>query len=430
MVLRNTVWNFAGVGVEMAAAFFLAPFLITRLGEDTYSTFVILGSVVSTMGLLDLGVRGAVGRLVAFHRAKGDLGRVGEILSCSLAVMAGLGLVALAGVAAASAGFAGALRIPAEQAAEARPALLVMGLGLFLSLALNPFDSTLWGFQRFDWLNMVDIPVALLRTGLAMAVVAGGGGLLGLAVVTTGTLAAAGLAKAVLAFRAEPGLALGVGRVTRGAARELFGFSVWVLAGTALRVIRAQAGPFLIARLVVYSLVAPYAIADRLATVPGVVIMTMTGVLAPAATRLFALDRKDEQQRLFVQFGRLTFALAVLLTVLLVALGRPFLGLYIAAKPDVAAAAYPMLVVLALGEFLATATTLARSLILAAAEHRKLAYLGAAELAAVGGLAWLLAEPYGVLGICVALVAPGVLFRGLLPLLLACRITGLSAGRY
>jgi O-antigen/teichoic acid export membrane protein len=430
VVLRNTVWNFAGLAVEMATAFFLAPFLLARLGREGYSTFVILGSVVATLGLLDLGVRAAVGRLIAFHRAKGDLPRVGEILSCSLAVLAGLGVVALAGVAGVSAGFVGAFNVPPEQAGEARPALLVMGVGLFLTLALNPFDATLWGCQRFDWLNAVDIPVALARAGLTVAVVAAGGGLVGLAAVTAGSVAAAGAAKGVLAFRAEPGLAVGLRRVTRSAARELFGFSAWLLAGTVLRVLRTQSGPLLITWLVVFDLVAGYAMADRLATVPAVVIMTMTGVLAPAATRLFALGRRDEQRRLFVLYGRVTLALAVLLTVPLVVLGRPFLGLYLAAKPDVAAEAFPLLVVLAVGEFVASAATIARSLMMVAGEHRKLVYLGAAELAAVGGLAVLLAGPLGAVGVCLAVVVPGVVFRGLWPLLVAGRITGLPARGY
>lgn len=427
MVLRNTVWNTAGLAAEMAAGFLLAPFLYHRLGPETYGLWVVLAALVSFLGLMDMGVRAAAARTLAFHRAKGDAARVGETMATGLALLGGSGAVAFGVMAAAAAGVVGGLDIPPDQAGEARQALVLMGLSVGLTLALCPFDAALWAYQRFDRLNLVNIPVVAVRSGLLVAVAAGGGGVAALAVVTLATVAAGGAAKVVLAARLDPALRPGAARPTRRAARELLGLSVWVLAGTVLQVVRTQAGPLLIARLLGILLVPPFAFANRLAAAPASVLVTLATVYTPVATRAYAEGRRDVLQRLLLTSGKYLFALSLGLTAALVFLGRPLLRLW--AGPELADAAV-LLGVLAAGECLPNTQWVSVAVLGAAGRYRRMAYLYAAELVVMVALVAALFEPLGVLGMCVAVAVPGFLFRGVGILALASAETGLSAGRY
>src|SRR4030095_2276586 len=103
----------------------------------------------------------------------------------------------------------------------------VVGLTLALWRPLNVFDATLWAYQRFDLLNAVDIPVALLRCGLTFLLVGQGHGLVALAWLNLLPLAAAQAAKALLTFRLDRGLRLRPREVRARAAGALYGCGLW-----------------------------------------------------------------------------------------------------------------------------------------------------------------------------------------------------------
>ena len=66
LVARNIVWNWAGMIFEMVAGFLLAPYLVRRLGVTTYGLWIVIGAFTGYFALLDLGLRGSVGRQLAY----------------------------------------------------------------------------------------------------------------------------------------------------------------------------------------------------------------------------------------------------------------------------------------------------------------------------------------------------------------------------
>ena len=66
LIVRNVGWNWLGAATAMVCGFFVAPFLIHHLGDTGYGLWIVIGSLAGYFSLLDFGVRGAVGRHVAF----------------------------------------------------------------------------------------------------------------------------------------------------------------------------------------------------------------------------------------------------------------------------------------------------------------------------------------------------------------------------
>src|SRR5713101_4691627 len=157
IVARNVIWNWAGVGTSMTAGFVVAPFLVHRLGETTYGLWILIASMTGYFGLLDLGIRGSVGRYVAFHRAKNDQEGVNSILSTALAILCGVSFLVLLMALGMSLAFFYLFDVPENLVPGTRVALLIVGLNLAVSLPLDTFSATLWAFQRFDVLNGIDI---------------------------------------------------------------------------------------------------------------------------------------------------------------------------------------------------------------------------------------------------------------------------------
>src|ERR1700730_15716486 len=96
-VARNVIWNWAGMVVGLAVGVVVMPFLIHRLGQESYGLWILIGSLTNYFRLLDLGVRGSVGRYVAFYKAKHDRDGVNRTLSTATVILAGVAILALVG---------------------------------------------------------------------------------------------------------------------------------------------------------------------------------------------------------------------------------------------------------------------------------------------------------------------------------------------
>ncbi|MEO6808985.1 MAG: oligosaccharide flippase family protein, partial [Isosphaeraceae bacterium] len=320
---RNAFWNSMGMAVTMVAGFLVAPFLVHRLGETTYGLWILIASFTSYFGMLDLGVRGSVGRQIAFHRARREPDRVNALLSTATAVLVLAGVLALLGTLGASILFTRLFDVPPEHAAGAYWALWLVGLNLALWLPLNVFDATLWASERFDLLNAVDIGTVLIRTGLTFVLIGRGYGLVTLAWINLISLAGGQAVKGVVSFVADPTLRMSLRLVERGAAHELFGYSVWYFLLSLSRTMTNQLSPMIVGARLGVALVTPYSIASRLVGYAGAMIVACTAVLTPVATALHAQDNRERQRRLFLEGGKYCWVLALFFTVVFLLLGRP-----------------------------------------------------------------------------------------------------------
>lgn len=424
---RNAFWNSAGMAVNMAAGFLIAPFLVHRLGETTYGLWILIASFSSYFGMLDLGVRGSVGRQIAFHRARGASDRVNALLSTATAVLVLAGILALVGTLGASFLFTRLFDVPSEHAAGAYWALWLVGLNLALWLPLNVFDATLWATERFDLLNAVDIGMVLIRTGLTLVLIGQGHGLVTLAWINLFSLAGSHVVKGVVSFVKDPTLRMSPGLVERGAARELFGYSVWYFLLSLSRTVTNQLSPMIVGARLGVALVTPFSIATRLIGYAGAMIVACTAVLTPVATALHAQNNRERQRRLFLEGGKYCCVLALFFTVVFLLLGQPLIVFWMG--PALAPSAR-LLMVLAIGEALPLSQYVTSGMILGMGRHRMLACLGFAEALIAVTLAVVLSNSYGLAGVCVAFAVPAALGRGAVQLVYGCRLIGVSLREY
>jgi O-antigen/teichoic acid export membrane protein len=428
IIARNVLWNWAGTILPMLAGFVVAPFLIHRLGTSTYGLWIVIGSLTGQFGLLDLGVRFSMGRNIAFFRAKNDRASINGLRSTAAAYLSAVAVFGLIiTVALLPVFFLMFPDVPPDQVSEAQLALFLVGLNLSITLPLSIFDATLSAYQRFDLLNGVDIPVLAARVALTFTLIGNGQGLVTLALLTLMTTVVGAAAKAVLCIRMDPGLRLHWSLIGRAAAHDLFGYGIWYLLLSVARVITPQISPMVVGARLGVSWVTPFSIVSRLIGYASSIIIAGTQVLTPVATALHAEEKYKQQQGLIVEGSKYCMALALFFLTLFLFLGEPLLVLWIGPQM---ALAFPLLVVLAVGETLPMAQWITYSIILGMGRHRVLAYLSILENLVAIPLAIAMAEPFGLIGVCLAFTIPGALCRGVFQLIYACRVARLSLWRY
>src|SRR5215813_1056884 len=124
-IIQGVATNWTALVVSLGVAFFLSPFVVLKLGNSTYGVWTLINSLVSYMGLLDFGLRGAVTRFVSRDHAKGHHVEASQAISGALWIRLWLsGLIACVSVSLAI--LAPVLfHIPLETQNAARIALLI-----------------------------------------------------------------------------------------------------------------------------------------------------------------------------------------------------------------------------------------------------------------------------------------------------------------
>src|SRR5205085_8084888 len=94
-IATNILSNWVALALGMAVAFFLTPFVVHHLGNVAYGVWVLVVSLNSYMGLLDLGMRGAVIRFVSKGATQNNDAEAGDAVSGALWIRLWIGFLVL-----------------------------------------------------------------------------------------------------------------------------------------------------------------------------------------------------------------------------------------------------------------------------------------------------------------------------------------------
>jgi O-antigen/teichoic acid export membrane protein len=134
--VRSVLSNWGAYAFAVIITLFLSPFVVHHLGNATYGIWVLISSLTGYLGLLDLGVRGAVTRYVAKFHAQAKNDDASKVVSSSLAIFMVAGVVAiLISLALATLGI-NSFHIPDVYRTPARLVFLIAGVNVAVSVGV------------------------------------------------------------------------------------------------------------------------------------------------------------------------------------------------------------------------------------------------------------------------------------------------------
>jgi O-antigen/teichoic acid export membrane protein len=182
--LLNVFWSWLSALGLILSGVLVAPYLIRTLGADRYGVWVLAWSFVEYFWLIDLGVRPAVVKLAADHRARDDSEGLNYLINTALAYSCGTGAVILVGVSANAAEVARFFHI----ADPSFPFLVhVVSASWAFGMVANVFAAALEGAQRFELTNRLVVVFIVVRGVLLVALVSKGYGLIEMGLVLFAT---------------------------------------------------------------------------------------------------------------------------------------------------------------------------------------------------------------------------------------------------
>ncbi|MGE3510726.1 MAG: oligosaccharide flippase family protein [Vicinamibacterales bacterium] len=416
------------LGVNIVLGVFLMPFTVGRLGTADYGLWMLVASMTYYFQLLDLGYGSGIVRHLADADARHDPDRVNQIASTFFFLYAGLGVLALVGIAGMV--FVVVPRfpnLPSESVIKAQQLLAIMGIRIAVGFPLTVFGAVTTARQRFSLNNTVAIGVAIASALVTYGVLSAGYGLVTLVFATTVvSLLSYGL-YAWTARIALPSLRISRSAFTGSIVREVTTISVYFF----LIDIAVQLG-FNLDNLIVgaamgTTAVAMYAVTLRLAEYQRLLCSQVNGLLFPVFVRLTSGGQRDVLRRATIESTRFSLTLVVGVTVCLLGFGTPLVTAWMG--PAFRGSILPLWVLGAAGIVLVAQGPLG-SVLLGTGRHRFIAFTALAEALVNVALSLVLVRWMGLLGVALGTALPVIVLSAVVLLPAACRVIEMPVGRF
>lgn len=327
-IIKNVLVNWTAFLVTLLTGFWMSPFLIRHLGESVYGVWVLTGSLVGYLGLLDFGITQSIVKYIAEHRARGDQEAINRVITGGLVVFSLVGSVALV----VSFGLAQFFNhffhtgLPDETVAWV---VRLVGLNLAITFPASVFLGVLRGYQRYDVTAATSAASILIRSGFIVWAITHGYGIVLLAAITLVFDVARLAYLTYRVFTINPNIRVGRAFFRREELARLFGHSVWIFLIMVGDQVNFYTDAVVIGLFLPAAAITVYSIAFRLVGYLRSLVVEMVGVLMPAVSGMHAQDDAEGVEDLLVAGVKFTLLLALPPAAVFFLLGDRFIALWL-----------------------------------------------------------------------------------------------------
>jgi O-antigen/teichoic acid export membrane protein len=401
---RSVLANWGGYVFAAGINFVLSPFVVHSLGDNAYGIWILLGSLVGYLGLLDLGVRGAVTRYIARFHAQGDHLEATRVASSALVTFSIIGFVATAVAGVLALFVADFFEIPLELVRAAQIVLVLGGVNMAISLVGGVYGGIITGLQRFDYSNAAEISIGIVRATAIVVALKTGQGLVSLAVIQLGASALRGLVSYWLSRRLYPEARVTFSECRRSHLVMIFTFSVSVLLLQASGMLILFSDAVVIGASLPIGMVTFFAIAANLTEYARAPISGISQALTPSASALEADDATEELKRVLLVGSRIATLVVLPIVLTFMLRGSSFIGLWMG--PDYATPSGNVLWILSLSLWFAVGYQIVVATMMGISKHAGLVPAFIIEAVCNIILSVILLQSYGIVGVAWGTAAP------------------------
>jgi len=326
--VRNVVSNWGAYVVAMAVNFFVSPYVVSHLGTVGYGVWTLILSLTGYLGLLDLGVRGAVTRYVAKFYSEANHRKSSEVASSATAIFGSAGLIAILVSLVFAFVIIDHLHVPPQYLTAARVVLFLTGLNIATSLVNGVYGGILVGLQRFDLTNGIEITISLLRAGSVVAALHFGYGIIALAFIQLVFTLGRWAANIMLVRRLYPELRVRPHAADRAGIRLIFSFSVFSFLLHVCGSLIYASDNIVIGAYLPVAAVTFYVIGGNLVEYARTLVQGISQTLTPMASSLETRNDPEQLQHLVLQAGRWASMVILPVTCTFLMRGSSFIGLW------------------------------------------------------------------------------------------------------
>ena len=410
MLLRNSLWNFAGSALPALVALATVPFLIQGLGLEGFGIVTLIASIVGYFGILDINLSAGAIKYLAQHHATNDRERFSETFWFGVMFYGALGLVGGVLLAAGSATvLARFFTVSAALQTQTLSALHWAAFGFALSQIQNYLLVVPQALQRYERSAGGEAVFGITSNILSALIAMAGGGIAG---VIAGRVAVLSVNVVWLCFMLNH---LGMPLTPRLPRRELclslMRFSGHSYLSRLASMLHQHADKLIIASVAGPVALAIYSVPAQLSGRILGLTYRLSSVIYPRVSALAASGQDRQMQQLYLDATRFMTYLNFAVLAIIALTGATFLRRWVGA--EFVDSGYPVLLLVTLG-LLMDSLTIIPSLVNDGLGHPRITGRFAIARGLLGaGMVYLGTHWAGIIGAAVAHLLCSVLMTSL-----------------
>lgn len=389
----------------------MMPLMIRILGEDLYGIWIVIGSIVGSLYLFDIGMASSVTRYVSYALSRNDRQRASQIMSTAFAMYSGLALLIVLTTAVIALSATLFVESP-ENTRLVQILILIVGLNVAVEFPFKSYAGIAGYHLRQDLLSYSRIAFKIVSTLIIAWLLFQGYQLIAIALVQLASSFFSNLVFRFIARYLEPEVRLQPRLINKPTVKEIFGFSAWSFLVDLSRLLKERGDVWMVAAFTTPALLTVYYVGVRLVEYANELLYKAFGFTLPLYTEAVAREDDAELARKVRMFLRLNAIVAGGMLIGAYLFGNDLIRLWMGSDFN-SGDAYRVLVVLLSAKLLVFITAPYSNVLFAIAKHQYQAYVSAAEaacsLALIPILIQLMDNP--LLAASIAIALPFVLTR-------------------
>lgn len=303
---KGAILSYITIVLSNAIGLVLTPFIIKQLGQSEYGLYILLGSLVAYISLIDFGLNNTVVRFIAKFRANADANGEKNFLATVLIIYFVISSIVIL------LGFIFYFNIDLifdklneSEIGTAKTLLLLLIFNLAISLPGGVFTGICNGYEKFVFPRASKIVRYLVRSLLVFTILTYGGKSISMVVIDT----VLNVLLIIVTFYYVVNVLkvkIKLIKIERSQIRTIFTYSIWIFIFVIQSKLLWQSGQMILGITVSTEAVAIFAVGIVLSGYFGAFAGGINGVFLPKAT--FMIEKKSNREELtnmFIKIGRI-----------------------------------------------------------------------------------------------------------------------------
>lgn len=300
--------------VTMVTGLIMMPLMIRVLGENLYGIWIVIGSIVGSLYLFDIGMASTVTRFVSYALSKKDRQRASQVVSTAFAIYSLLALAIF--LTSAIIALASSLIVDSPDNKElVQTLILIVGLNVALEFPFKCYAGIAGYHLRQDLLSYSRITFKIISSILIIFLLMQGYQLITLALIQLASSILSNFVFRYIAHYLEPEIKVNLKTVTKKTTKEIFSFSAWSFLIDLSRLLKERGDVWMVAAFTSPALLTVYYVGVRLVEYSNELLYKAFGFTLPLYTDAVARNDTEELHRkirIFLRVNTLVAGLVLL----------------------------------------------------------------------------------------------------------------------
>ena len=328
---KGAIISYLNIFLANIAGLLLTPFIIRSLGNAEYGLYLLIGSFVSYIALMDLGLNNTIIRFVAKYRAEKDLEGEENFLATTMLIYLFISLiiVVLGIILYFNLDHLFGKTLSPEEMSKAKIMFVILIFNMAITLPGGAFAAISSGYEKFVFPRFATTIRYIVRSVLIVIILFFRGGAISIVVLDTIMNISFVMVNAFFVIQ-KLGVRFKFHSFEKRFIKEIFSYSIWIFVFALVQKFQWQSGQVILGMNANTRIVAVFGVGVMLGTYYGAFASAITSVLLPKATQMVVNETSGEEiTQLMSKIGRLTFMVLNVILAGFALFGNEFVFLWV-----------------------------------------------------------------------------------------------------